>query len=227
MRRPCEPNHGIRITTKTTTSIKIAVRQMMLGRQAACSVGISRHQSWNCTYHVHKYSCTSNRIDGPFLLYMNCLVVFWGRLIFGVDLYSGKCSLYTYIYTYKKVVCVCLLVCLSAFYRPHDICPFCGAASEYSESRRAGAVVASGPARAGKHAQREQARACRTTSQRKNRCADAFQKQNRTHARMLSYTYLPRFSKKGKKKLTCHFPSSVYSLHSLGVFTFRIVLNRT
>ena len=41
---------------------------------------------------------------------------------------------------------------------------------------------------AGKHAQREHARACRTTSQRKNRCIDAFQKQNRTRARMLSYT---------------------------------------
>ena len=34
MRRPCAPNHGSRITTKTT-SMKIAVRQMMLGRQAA------------------------------------------------------------------------------------------------------------------------------------------------------------------------------------------------
>ena len=35
------------------------------------------------------------------------------------------------VYTYKRVVCVCLLVCLSAFYRPHDICPLCGAASEW------------------------------------------------------------------------------------------------
>ena len=34
------------------------------------------------------------------------------------------------------------------------------------------------------------------------------------------------FPKKGKRKPTCHFPSSVYSLPSLGVFTFRIVLNR-
>ena len=25
-------------------------------------VCISRQQSWNCTYHVHKYSCTSYRI---------------------------------------------------------------------------------------------------------------------------------------------------------------------
>ena len=34
------------------------------------------------------------------------------------------------------------------------------------------------------------------------------------------------FQKKGKRKPACHFPSSVYSLPSLGVFTFRIVLNR-
>ena len=33
------------------------------------------------------------------------------------------------------------------------------------------------------------------------------------------------FQKKGKRKPTCHFPSSLYSLPSLGVFTFRIVLN--
>ena len=47
------------------------------------------------------------------------------------------------VYTYKRVVCVCL----SAFYRPHDICPLCGAASEYSESSSSQAV-AGGPARA-------------------------------------------------------------------------------
>ena len=90
-------------------------------------------------------------------------------------------------------------------------------------SPRAGAV-AGGPARAGKRAQREHARACRTTSQRKNRCADAFQKQNRTRAHAVVYVTAEIF-KKGKRKPTCHFPSSVYSLPSLGVFTFRIVLN--
>ena len=65
---------------------------------------------------------------------------------------------YIYIYTYKRVVCVCWFVGLSAFYRPHDICPLCGAASEYSESSQA---VAGGPARAAQasmHAQREHAR---------------------------------------------------------------------
>ena len=61
-------------------------------------------------------------------------------------------------------------------------------------------------ARRQEHAQREHARACRTISQQKNRCADAFQKQNRTRARMLSYTLLPRFSKKGKKKTNMLLP---------------------
>ena len=73
---------------------------------------------------------------------------------------------------------------------------------------------------------REHARECRTTSQRKNRCADAFQKQNRTRAHAVVYVTAEIFKKKGKRKPTCHFPSSVYSLPSLGVFTFRIVLNR-
>ena len=36
IRRPCAQNYGSRITMKTTTSMNIAVRQMMLGRQRAC-----------------------------------------------------------------------------------------------------------------------------------------------------------------------------------------------
>ena len=52
-------------------------------------------------------------------------------------------------------------------------------------------------------------------------------KNKTVRARMLSHTYCRDFQKKGKRKPTCHFPSSVYSLPSLGVFTFRIVLNRT
>ena len=53
----------------------------------------------------------------------------------------------------------------------------------------------------------------------------AFQKQNRTRA-CCRIRSCRDFQKKGKRKPTCHFPSSVYSLPSLGVFTFRIVLNR-
>ena len=54
----------------------------------------------------------------------------------------------------------CVFVCLSAFYRPHEISYF----AALPPSPRAGGV-AGGPARAGKHvhAQREHARACRTT----------------------------------------------------------------
>ena len=50
-----------------------------------------------------------------------------------------------------------------------------------------------------KHAQREHARACRTTSQRKNRCADAFQKQNRTRAHAVVYVTAEIFKKRGKE----------------------------
>ena len=119
---------------------------------------------------------------------------------------------------------VCLLVCLSSFYRPHDICPLCGAASEWP---RAGKPSRAAPrARPSMHL-REHVCACRTTSQRKNRCADAFQKQLAVRARAFCRIRNCRdFQKKGKRKPTCHFPSSVYSLPSLGVFTFRIVLNR-
>ena len=93
-----------------------------------------------------------------------------------------------------------------------------------SRSRRRGRPRAP---RGRKHAQREHAHACRTTSQRKNRCADAFQKQLPVRARACCRIRNCRdFQKKGNRKPTCHFPSSVYSLPSLGVFTFRIVLNR-
>ena len=116
------------------------------------------------------------------------------------------------------------MVCWSAFYRPHDICPLCGAASEWP---RAGAVVASGPARAGKrmHSESTRAHAVQLLNE-KNRCADAFQIQNRTRAHAVVYVTAEIFKKKGKRKPTCHFPSSVSSLPSLGVFTFRIVLYR-
>ena len=89
------------------------------------------------------------------------------------------------IYTYKIVVCVCLSVGLS-------VC-FLSATRHLSTlrrclrvSERAGAV-AGGPARAGKHAQREHARACRTTSQRKNQTLMPF-KNKTVHAHMQSYT---------------------------------------
>ena len=118
----------------------------------------------------------------------------------------------------------CWFVCLSVF--------FLSATRHLSTLRRCLRVAESRSrrlrprTRAGKHAHQEHARACRTTSQRKNRSGDAFQKQNRTRAHAVVYVSAEILKKKGKRKPTCHFPSSVYSLPSLGVFTFRIVLNR-
>ena len=98
---------------------------------------------------------------------------------------------------------MCLLVCLSAFYRPHDICPLCGAASECPREQEPSRAA---PRRAGKRMHlREHARACRTTSQRKNRCADAFQKQIRTRAHAVVYVTAEIF-KKGKKKTNMPLP---------------------
>ena len=98
------------------------------------------------------------------------------------------------IYTYKRVVCVCLSVCLSALYRPHDICPLCGAASE---SPRAGAV-AGGPARGQACTARARARMPYNFSTKKS-YADAFQKQNRTRAHAVVYVTAEIFKKREKE----------------------------
>ena len=121
-------------------------------------------------------------------------------------------------------MCVCLFVCWF-------VC-FLSATRHLSTLRRClrvaeragSAVVASGPARAGKcmhvHSKSTRAHAVQLLNEK----ITALMHKNKTvRARMLSYTWLLRFS---KRKPTCHFPSSVYSLPSLGVFTFRIVLNR-
>ena len=116
-----------------------------------------------------------------------------------------------------------LSVGLSDFYRPHDICPLCGAASEWP--RAGSAVVASGPARGGKrmHSESTRAHAVQLLNEKIDALIyDAFQKQSRTRAHAVVYVT----GEISKRKPTCHFPSSVYSLPSLGVFTFRIVLNR-
>ena len=72
----------------------MAMRQMMLGRQGACTCVSVDSSHEKCTYHILKYSCKFNGIQRPFLLYMNLRVVFFflggGRLIIGVGLYSGK-----------------------------------------------------------------------------------------------------------------------------------------
>ena len=118
---------------------------------------------------------------------------------------------------------VCLLVCL-LFIGHTTFVHF--AALPPSTPRAAKPSRAARRERASMHL-REHARACRTTSLRKIPFTDAFEKQIRTRARACCRIRNCRdFQKKGKRKPTCHFPSSVYSLPSLGVFTFRIVLNR-
>ena len=94
-------------------------------------------------------------------------------------------------------------------------------------AERAEAVVASGPARAGKHMHSESTRAHAVQLLNEKIAALMPFKNKTVRARACCRRRNCRdFQKKGKRKPTCHFPSSVYSLPSLGVFTFRIVLNR-
>ena len=86
---------------------------------------------------------------------------------------------------------VCWFVGLSAFYRPHDICPLCGAASEWPREQEP-SWRAAPRARGRKHAQRARGRKLACTVSARARMpynfstkisyADAFQKQNRTRA---------------------------------------------
>ena len=73
----------------------------------------------------------------------------------------------------------------------------------------------------------ESTRACRTTSQRRNRCADAFQKQNHTRAHAVVYVTAEIFNKREKENqhATSQVQFTVCLLLDHGVFTFRIVLN--
>ena len=126
------------------------------------------------------------------------------------------------IYTYKRVVCVCLSVGLSAFYRPHDICPLCGAASEWPRAGEPSSRAAP-RARAQPCTARARARMPYNFSTKKIAVLMPF-KNKTVRARACCRTRNCRdFHKKGERKPTCHFPSSVYSLPSLGVCTFRIV----
>ena len=120
----------------------------------------------------------------------------------------------------------CLSVCWSAFYRPHDICPLCGAVSEWSREQDPPSRVA------------PRARASACTARARARMPYNLLLNEKIAALMPFKNKIVRpraccrirkcreIQKKGKRIPTCHFPSSVYSLPSLGVFTFRIVLNR-
>ena len=117
---------------------------------------------------------------------------------------------------------MCLFVGLSAFYRPHEIFYF----AALPPSPRAGAV-AGGPARAGKrmHSESTPAHAVQLLHEKIAAliCLSKTKPYTRACCRIRNCRNFQK--KKGKRKPTCHFPSSVYSLPSLEVFTFRIVLN--
>ena len=88
-RNVCAPqNCGSRMTTMTTTRMKMPMRQMMLNRQTACMRVSVNSSHDNCTYHNHKYLCKVNGKQRLFLFYVNLQVAFGG----GVHLYSGKYS---------------------------------------------------------------------------------------------------------------------------------------
>ena len=154
---------------------------------------------WRGHHTERKHSCRCKTVEGPDIVI---------------------------IYTYKRVVCVCLLVCLS-------VC-FLSATRHLSTLRRCLRVLREQPSRRG----RPRARAGKRMHSESTR-AHAVQLLNEKIAALMPFknkTVRARaccrirncrdFQKKGKRKPTCHFPSSVYSLPSLGVFTFRIVLNR-
>ena len=126
------------------------------------------------------------------------------------------------IYTYKRAVCVCWFVCL--LFIGHTRFPTlrrCLRVREQEPSR------AAPHERASMHSESTRAHAIQLLNEKiVALMLDAFQKQNRTRAYAVVYVTAEIFKKKGKRKSTCHFTSSVYSSPSLGVFTFRIVLNR-
>ena len=115
-----------------------------------------------------------------------------------------------------------LLVCLSAFYRPHDICPLCGAASECPRAAKPSREAPR--ARASACAARARTRMPYNFSTKKSLRWCLSKTISRTRAHAVVYVTAEIF-KKGKKKTNMPLPK--FSLQpSLGVFTFRIVLNR-
>ena len=118
---------------------------------------------------------------------------------------------------------MCLFVGLSAFYRPHEISYF--AALPPSGHEQEPSSRAAPRKQASMHSESTRAHAVQLLN---GKIVALMPFKNKTvHARACCRIRNCRdFQKKGKRKPTCHFPSSVYSLPSLGVFTFRIVLNR-
>ena len=128
-----------------------------------------------------------------------------------------------HIYTYKRAVCVCWFVCL-LFIGHTTFVHFAALPPSVRESRSR--RVRPARAVASMHSESTRAHAVRLLNE--NIAALMPFKNKTVRARACCRIRNCRnFPKNGKRKPTCHFPSSVYSLPSLGVFTFRIVLNRT
>ena len=115
------------------------------------------------------------------------------------------------IYTYKRVVCVCLLV--SLLFIGHTRFPTlrrCLRVREQEPSR------AAPHERASMHSESTRAHAVQLLNEKIVALMhDAFQKQNRTRAHAIVYVTADNFKKKGKRKPTCHFTSSVYNTHTV------------
>ena len=110
-----------------------------------------------------------------------------------------------HIYTYKRVVCVCWSVCwFVCFLSATRHLSTLRRCLRVAESRRA--VVAGGPARAGASMHSESTRAHAVQLLNEKIAALMPFKHKTVRARMLSYTELPRFSKKGKKKTNMPLP---------------------
>ena len=97
-----------------------------------------------------------------------------------------------------------LLVCLSAFYGPHDICPLCGAASEWPREQdqpSSGAAPRAGGKCMHVHSESTRAHAVQLLNEKIVALMhDAFQKQNRTRAHAVVYVTAEIFKKREKEK---------------------------
>ena len=134
------------------------------------------------------------------------------------------------IYTYKRVVCVCLLVCwfVGLLFIGHTT--FVHFAALPPSTPRAAKPSRAAPRRARGQActfESTRAHAVQLLNEKITALMPFKNKTVRVRACCRIRNCRDFQKKKGKRKPTCHFPSSVYSLPSLGVFTFRIVLNRT
>ena len=100
-----------------------------------------------------------------------------------------------------------LLVCLSSFYRPHDICPLCGAASEWPREQESpsSAAPAAAPRASGQACESTRAHAVQLLNE-KIAALMPF-KNNTVRARACCRIRKCRdFQKKGKKKTNMPLP---------------------